>query len=90
MSKRTIKINKDTREMLRELQSDNESVDMTIRRLFDDVNDVMQDITWVTGKTNIDISDDVAIMIKSYKITEHESFDSILRRALSVYLDLKH
>lgn len=89
MTLKTIKIDKDTREILREMQSDGESVDMTIRKLFDVVNDRMQDTVWVTGKTNINISEETATMVKEYRINEFESYDSILRRAISLYLDMK-
>lgn len=89
MTLKTIKIDKDTREILREMQSDGESVDMTIRKLFDVVNDRMQDTVWVTGKTNINISEETAMMVKEYRINEFESYDSILRRAISLYLDMK-
>ena len=89
MTLKTIKIDKDTREILREMQSDSESVDMTIRKLFDVVNDKMQDTVWVTGKTNINISEETAMMVKEYRINEFESYDSILRRAISLYLDMK-
>lgn len=89
MTLKTIKIDKDTREILREMQSDGESVDVTIRKLFDVVNDRMQDTVWVTGKTNINISEETAMMVKEYRINEFESYDSILRRAISLYLDMK-
>lgn len=87
VKKTTIKINKDTREILREISADDESVDMVIRRIFDDVNMDLQDAVWLTGKTNVDVSVDTANMIKGYKISEFESYDSILRRVISLYLD---
>ena len=76
--------------MLKNLQTvDDSSVDDVINRLLDVVNDSMQDTVWVTGKTNIDLDEHTMIKIKSYRITEHESYDSIIRRALSIYLDMR-
>jgi len=74
--------------MLRGLQEvKGGTVDTVINKVLDEVNDEMRDTVWLTGKTTVEVSDVTAENIKSYKISEFESFDDILRRALSIYLN---
>ena len=79
----TIKITRDVRESLKKYKKGNESVDMTINRLLDDVEQDMDSNDYLIGNTNININEDTMKRIKSLKIYEHESYDRILYRALS-------
>ena len=83
-SMRTIKIKRNTRDALRVVASDNESVDKVINRLLDDYGDDLRNTTFPVGSTNVDVSADTMDRIKSFKLSEHESYDSILNRLLSV------
>ena len=83
---KNIKIKRDTREILRECQEGKESVDAVINRVLDKVESDMINSHVLFGSTNVDVSKDTMERLKCLKVYDHESYDAVLRRALSLYM----
>ncbi|MBP5421727.1 MAG: hypothetical protein J6Y78_04695 [Paludibacteraceae bacterium] len=82
---RTIKIKNDVRDKLRVYRKDKESVDDSINRLLDEVEDKMdEDFEFGVGSTNIRVSDETMKRIKSCAVNEQESYGRILSRAFRI------
>ena len=83
---KTVGITKELREKLRNFEDDGESTDEAINRLLDIVEPYMsEDVTFDRGTTNINLSSETMMRIKSFQIREKESYGRILKRALYLY-----
>ena len=81
----TVKIARDVRELLRDYAVDGESVDMTVNRLLDDVEECLNsDVDFGKDSININVSRDTMVRIKSFKVRDDEPYGRILHRALVV------
>ena len=81
---RTIKIRRDTRELLRDVPQ--RSVDDCINFVLDSVELDLMDSHVLFGSINVDVQDETLERLKSFRVYEHESYDSVLQRALSIYM----
>lgn len=81
----TIKIPANTRAVLYEIGEDKESMDRIINRLLDIVEDDLVD-DFIVGYSNINISKDTLVRIKSFKAYDSETYSHILHRALNLYM----
>ena len=87
----TIKITRGVRALLREYSRDGESVDATINRLLDDASDYMsEDMVFGDGSTNVNVSRDTMKRIKSYSVSDNESYGRILNRAYIIAKSLNN
>ena len=85
---RTIKVKKDVRDRLRAYKDGTESVDETINRLLDEVEDEMgRDFEFGVGSTNLRVSDATMKRIKSHRLQDSESYGRILARAFNILDD---
>ena len=86
MVSKNVKIHRDTRVALREFQDDKESINDAVNRLLDLVEDDLNDSTRdLYGFTNIELDIRTMERVKSLGLASTESYDSVLRRCLSLY-----
>lgn len=79
----TIKITREVRFLLEEYKADGESMNVTVNRLLDEVEDSMgSDMVLGDGSTNINVDRDTMSRIKSFRVRDNESYGRILHRAL--------
>ena len=79
----TIQVTKETREMIREYDENNESVDAILNRLFDESE--IPSVTYDdrrSSKTNIHMSDATFERLKQFKLYATESHSDTLMRLL--------
>lgn len=82
---KAIKINYDLKDWLRKYSQKGVTYDGTINRLIHEVSDYMPIVsTKDSGDVNINIHEDTAEKLKSYALTNGESYESILIRMLLV------
>ena len=84
---KTMGIQKDLRDMLSTISKDDETVDATINRILDLVEDGMnEDIDFTRSRrTNINISEDTYDRLVSYRVRENEPLMRVLKRAVVLF-----
>lgn len=85
---KAIKINYELRNQLKELYGQNISYDGLINRLIHDVADEMPILESNSSAVNINIYEDTMDKIKSYGLTNGESYENILIRMMIIAKDL--
>ena len=84
--KKNIKIHNDTYVMIQAVKNDDKSVDITLNRILDAVEESLNDSTKeLYGFSNIVLSEETLKRIKLLGFSDKEPYDSILKRALSLY-----
>lgn len=85
---RAIKINHKLRDELKEYTDINMNYDAIVNRLIHDVSDYMPLVESDSGAINIGLHEDTMEKLKSYALTNGESYENILIRMLLLSKDL--
>ena len=80
---RTIQISNKVKDALTEYSKMNESYDVVINRLLDEVEDELKNRVEVDGYANVGVSDETLSRLQSLKLPYHDSYTKLLSDALS-------
>ena len=84
----TVKVTRDVRNLLKNYREGKESVDATVNRLLDLVEEDMGSCNGVYKDTvNINLSKDTMERVKGLRVYKYESYNDILVRVLSLLDD---